>query len=219
MSPITSTRDLSLLAGIAPLKRLCQSLAMLDAILSPEWESRYYSFDDQWTEDESLASMRDGEGDEYFLLFSSAGAILKGFAHESRMSPYRSDPPQVWPGVLDEVPEAFASFLAEPAFPITDTTICIGRTHQDSAGRRGGIEFPDAADPEDSDGSAELLAMLDGKPETYQSWAETYYERLISLAAIAHIYEHQPLAQEVVSLLNPQLLLRDVAQDQAEIGY
>jgi hypothetical protein len=71
-----------------PLKKLCQSLATLDAIMSPEWEYRYYSFNSKWAEGEMMASMRNGSGDEYFILFNSEGAIMKGFAHESSMSPW-----------------------------------------------------------------------------------------------------------------------------------
>lgn len=39
-----SSRDLSGLPDVPALRRLMQSLAMLDAILSPEWEYRYFSF-------------------------------------------------------------------------------------------------------------------------------------------------------------------------------
>ena len=67
---------------------------MLDAII-PEWEYRYYSFNAHWGPGEVLASMRNGSGDEYYLLFSSAGAILKRFAHEAPMTPYKHKPPQV----------------------------------------------------------------------------------------------------------------------------
>lgn len=117
-----SSRNLTRLPGIDRLRALCQSLALLDAILCPDWEGRYYSFNARWTPGCAMASMRDGQGDAYFLLFSAAGAALKGFAHESPMSPYRVDPPRVWPGVLDDVPSAFADFLAEPAFSMQDTT-------------------------------------------------------------------------------------------------
>lgn len=211
-----STQDLSLLPAVAPLRRLCQSLAMLEVILSPEWESRCYSFDAHWQAGESLASMRDGSGDEYFLLFSSAGAILKGFAHESEMSPYASDPPRIWRGVLDEVPEVFAPFLAEPAFTISDTTFCIWRTRSDASWRRGRIEFPRAVDP---DGSAELLSILDGKPETYQRWAQTYYDCPVNLFAVTHIYNHHTLSNRIIRMLNGSLSREDVEQDQQEIGY
>ena len=39
-----STRDLSALPTIETLKKLTQSLAMLDAVIEREWDYRYYSF-------------------------------------------------------------------------------------------------------------------------------------------------------------------------------
>lgn len=63
------------LPDIEDLRKLTQSLAMLDAIMSPEWEYRYYSFNSKWGEGEMMASMRNGSGDEYFILFDSHGAI------------------------------------------------------------------------------------------------------------------------------------------------
>jgi hypothetical protein len=56
-----------------------QSLALLDAILSPDWEYRYFSFDSRWGPSERMGSMRNGQGDHWFALFSSAGCWLKGF--------------------------------------------------------------------------------------------------------------------------------------------
>jgi hypothetical protein len=113
---------LKTLPDIDRLKALCQSLAMLDAIMSPDWEYRYYSFDSKWGINEMMASMRNGQGDDFFILFNNSGAIIKGFDHESPMSPYAHKPKRVWPGVLDDVPDVFRSFLDEPAFTIEDTT-------------------------------------------------------------------------------------------------
>ena len=73
---------------------------MLDAVLSPEWDSRYYSFNSHWDQETALASMRDGCGDGYFILFTPAGLVIKGFARESEMSPYRVHPPLAWPGIF-----------------------------------------------------------------------------------------------------------------------
>ncbi len=50
--------------------------------MSPEWEYRYYSINSKWDEGEMMASMRNGSGDEYFILFDSHGAIMKGFDHD-----------------------------------------------------------------------------------------------------------------------------------------
>jgi hypothetical protein len=60
-----STRSLSLLE-IDLLKSHLQSFAVLDSILSPEWEFRYYSFNSDWDENTSLASIRNGSGDHVF---------------------------------------------------------------------------------------------------------------------------------------------------------
>jgi hypothetical protein len=82
-----STRALDDLPSIDDLIRLSKGLAMLDAILSPEWEYRYYSFDSKWRPGVLMASMRNGSGDGVFILFDKHGAAIKGFDHEAIMSP------------------------------------------------------------------------------------------------------------------------------------
>jgi hypothetical protein len=216
MNPVISTRNLSRLPGIEPLRALAQSLATLDAIFSIEWEYRTYSFNSRWGTGEPLASMRNGSGDGWLCVFGPLGAFLKGFAHESAMSPWRARPPKVWPGVLDSVPAAFGALLTEPALAMEETTFCIWRGHGDAAWHAGAISFPDAPDP---DGSADLLAMLDGNPATYQAWAETMYERTIDLAAIAQVYAHEPLTHHLVRAINDAVDFADLAEDIKEIGY
>lgn len=155
-----STRDLSLLFDVDGLRRLLQAMAVLACLLCPEWEYRYYSFNARWGQGEQLASMRDGEGDHFFALFNSHGCFLKGFAHESAMSPFAAAPECVWPGVLDGVPPAFAACLREPAFNLDETTFCVWREYGDAAWRHGPVSFPSGDDP---DGSADLLSPLDGE--------------------------------------------------------
>lgn len=203
--------DLSSLPDIDELQRLTQSLALLDAVLSPDWEMRYYSFNSRWAQDEMMASMRNGSGDDWFLLFSPVGTILKGYAHESPMA---AGAP--WSGVLSGVPPAFQSFLTEPAFSVQDATFCFWCLRGESEWQRGSISFPPDADP---DGSEELLALLDGKPETYQAWAEESYECAVSLDSVRHIYRHRALTADTVRVLNPDVTLSDLADDIAEIGY
>jgi hypothetical protein len=204
------------LPDIEPLKRLSQSLAILDVIMSPEWEFRYYSFNSKWGEGEMMASMRDGSGDEYFILFNHYGAIIKGFAHESLMSPYATESGKIWSGVLDDVPSEFQAFLSEPAFSIEDTTFCIWRKYTDSSWQVGGIDYPEGGDP---DGSEELLFILDGQPYTYKEFAEEYYEREVDISAVEHIYQHEPLTHEIVATLNTDVSLDELEADVEEIGY
>jgi hypothetical protein len=211
-----STRDLSLLPDVDVLQRALQSMAMLDAILCPEWQFRYYSFNAAWSTGERMGSMRNGSGDDFFAHFSSAGCWLKGFAHEYPMTPYRENPNRVWPGILDCVPTEFAACQREPAFRVENVTFCTWRRYSDSSWQIGPIEYP-AGHP-DPDGSEFLLSDLDGRPETYRVWAMDYYEREVSLLAVDHVYRHLPLNPEVVSQLNPELLLAELIADMNEIG-
>jgi len=211
-----STKTLLQLPDIPTLRNISQSLAVLDAILSPIWENRYYSFNVHWAAQQAVASMRNGEGDSYLVWFSPGGAVLKGFAHESPMSPYRAKPPQIWPGIWDGFPSLFNDFLSEPAFISEETTFCIWRTFNDIGWQIGAIQFPNEQDP---DGSAGLLNILNGNPQTYQQWAESYYEKSISLSAINHIYDHRPLTEPIVTALNPSVSIQDLTSPLAEIGY
>jgi len=202
--------------NVETLKKLCQSLATLDAIISPEWDYRYYSFNSKWAEGEMMASMRNGSGDEYFILFCSQGAIMKGFAHESSMSPWATESEQVWRGVLDEVPSEFQEFLTEPAFSMGDTTFCIWRRMVDPSWQVGEIDYPEEDDP---DGSEDLLFILDGAPTTYREFAEQYYERPVALSAVSHVYEQKPLTSEILEVLNAEVSQEDLKSDLEEIGY
>lgn len=89
-----TARDVAcLLPGIPQLRDLCRSMAVLEAILNPEWSSRYHSYDAGWGPGEEMASMNNGSGDEYSIVFSAAGAYIRGFAHEAVMSPYGNGGP------------------------------------------------------------------------------------------------------------------------------
>ena len=213
---MVTEKRLTIIPNIPSLKILCQSLAVLDAIMSPEWEYRYYSFNSKWDKEKMMASMRNGSGDEFFILFNSHGAIMKGFAHESTMSPWASDAEEVWPGVLDQVPSEFADFLSEPAFSMSETTFCIWRRTEDESWQTGEIQYPEGADP---DGSEDLLFILDGDPETYREYAEQYYECGVDLESVISIYDHQPLTLGLVKKLNAGASLESLTSDLEEIGY
>jgi hypothetical protein len=213
---LPSTRDLTGMPDVGGLRRLSQSLAMLDAVLCPEWEYRYHSFNSKWAAGEMMASMRDGSGDDYFILFKGAGAIMKGFAHESAAWRKALELGRPLPGVLDGVPDVFASFLSEPAFSMDETTFCLWRRSTDSAWQTGAI---DSLEGEDPDGSAELLRLLDGDPEGYRAWAESYFETAVARSAVDHIFTHRPLTEDVVMSLNPNLSLAALVADATEIAY
>ncbi len=212
-----STRDLSLLPSPDVLKRRLQSLAMLDAILEDEWQYRHYSFDATWSAQEQTGSMRNGSGDDLFVWFGLAGCFVRGFDHESPMSPWASETGQVWPGVLDSVPAAFGEARNEPAFHMDDTTFCIWRGQSDLAWSMGTVAFAPGSD--DPDGSGWMLTPLGGDAVTYQEFARDYHDLDVPIDAVEHILRHGPLSQALLTQLGSTRALDDVIVDAEEIGY
>lgn len=219
-----STRALGVLAAPTVLARIGQSAAMLDAILFPDdWDMRFYSFDAHWGRGERVFSMRNGEGDFYFLWLAKAGAVLHGFAHESPMSPWssrraREGEPKEFPGLRAGFPKALAYSKTAAAFcedPL-EITFLAWWTGKNGPWCIGDVAFPSHADP---DGSRGLLGVLDGRCETYAKWARIYAEKKIPLGVVKKIYAGAPLTKELVASLNGEATLADVRKEAKSTGY
>ena len=200
------------------LRAWSQSLAVLDAVLSPDWETRYFSFDTHWGEREQLASMRNGSGDEYSFTHTKDGVYGRGFDHESALSPFIRTPPEPWRGLLEPIPDVLRPAADEPAFTMGDipsVTLRLWRLEGDGAWSYGVPVDP----PSDDDGGTALFDELDGDPRTYAAFARDYYEVDLPLSAVEHVFAHRPLTEDVVRALNPDVTLDDLADDLREIGY
>jgi hypothetical protein len=209
------------LPNIPMLYRRSQALAVLDAILSPAWEDRYYSFDPHWSADEQLASMRNGSGDDYSIVFSPAGVFIRGFDHESVISPFCFDPPRLWPGLVNDIPEAFRHYLDEPAFILAGVflaTVCLWREIDDTKWRTGEIELP--AETADPDGSHKLFDVLvDRGPMAYQQFALDYFGANIDPQSVAQIFDFKPMTADLVAQLNPGITIADIREELKNIRY
>ncbi|GAA0578898.1 hypothetical protein [Streptomyces crystallinus] len=191
----------------AELRVHLRGLAVLEAAIGDEPRFHRYTFDADWGPGEEAALMENGSGDDFSVVFTPAGVLIRGFAHESEMSPYGTDDEQAWPGVIDEVPAALRPVLEEPAFrdegiDVLRVTVCLWRETDDTAWRTGSaIAFPSGDDP---DGSGLLFALLaDRSPEAAQAHFEDYYERPLPLDAIHHVLTGHPLTSAIATALNP----------------
>ncbi|GGG58632.1 hypothetical protein [Hymenobacter glacieicola] len=204
-----STQNYTALPDAAALQRLCQSLAVLDAVNSQDLEYRYYTYNPDWDDKEALFEMSDGEGDQMLVLFRPEGCCINGYL-EGYDQP---DKAQVTRGL----PEVFDEFIfGEPVNSI-GTTFCLWYTPA-HGWQTGVVENED-------DGSEELLFIFDGQPATYTEWANEYFidetdRDPIDEATVARIYQHEPLTRQLVQeLIDP---LEDWAQLEADvqaIGY
>lgn len=167
---------------------------MLDAILCPEWEYRYYCYDQRWAPGHQRASMRDGTGNEYSVVFSAPGALIRGFAPDSVQEEFRADPPPCWRELADGTPTVTAMLWRE----------------------RGDLTWQ--ARPEDGD-EAMFGLLADGSPEAYHRFAQDYFEVTLDLAAVARVFSHEPLTHELVQALTLYARIEDLVDDCAAIGW
>ncbi|MFF3634158.1 hypothetical protein [Streptomyces sp. NPDC002250] len=198
----------ALLPDPVRLRAHLRALAALDMAIGEDPQFCQYTFDATWGPGVEAALMDNGSGDDFAVLFTPAGVLIRGFDHESEMSPYGTDDEQVWPGVIDEVPAELRPLLDEPAFhdegiDAPRVTACLWQTTDDTVWRTGSaIAFP--AGSEDPDGSGFLFHLLTNRsPETVQAWFEDYYERPVPLDAVRHVLAGHPLTPAVARALNP----------------
>ena len=205
--------DPILLPDLTTLRRRAKALAMIDAIICPEWEYRYFSYDAHWHAEEEVASMRNGSGDDWFLLFGPFGAAIKGLAHESTLAGDEAFARQV----QTQVPVVFLGFLNEPAFGVGWLSYCYWRRNEDSVWHKVVALDPKFADV--NDGSKEFLALLHESADAYVTFAKHYYEVELPLAAVESIYRHESLTDALVGAVNPDLTVADVKASATTIGY
>jgi hypothetical protein len=216
------------LAGLAPPGRLTRHLlhlAVLDAVLWPEWSERAFSYDQRWRRGERLASMRDGEGDFLHVWFpAQGGAAMRGFAHESPMSPWsaeRSKTPTArkpWPGLFEGLPREYRYLQREKAFGDEGEVTFVAWWTREEGWRIGDVSFP--REWKNPDGSETLLTMLDGRPETYARLTSERLGRKVSKALVARVFAHEPLDEKAVLAANPEADAASVLEEIGrELGY
>lgn len=205
---MANNKTLNNLPSIEKCKRIFQSLAILEAIIMPEWEYRYYSFNSKWDTNEMMASMRDGSGEHYFALFNEHGLIIKGFEtntnsgnliHINQLSE-----------IFKNIPVEFESFLNEPAFVIDNTTFCVWNLNKKSGWN--------SSKTYETNELYLLVCLLFGA-KGYKEWAEEYYEIALDLNLIEYIFKFEPLTPDIIKSLNKDVSIDDIYDDILEIGY
>ncbi|MCM3039141.1 hypothetical protein M3201_05450 [Paenibacillus motobuensis] len=195
------------------LRQRLAAMSILDAILCSEDWLRRYQFNPQWEEGTALASVSNGSGDEMYIVFTPEGVIVKGFDHESDMSPYATDDGEIWPGIYEQTPSSLLSRLNDEALCKEDVTFCLWREPGDQVWRCGDIDFKGL-----DDGSRFLLGMIYETPQDYVDWAEDYYEIELSIDVVAKIYKGETVGEEMILALNSERDVRIALEEIREIG-
>lgn len=196
------------------LRTRLRILAALDIIFSEEEWLRVHHYENELQPGVAWGSINNGAGDHLHVLFTNSGTLIKGFDHESPLSPHAREDGEIYPGMYDEVPETLMAVLRdqEETLDLEDVTFCLWQegkdlswkvgnwiqlamTEEDKADARGGAEF--------------LLGYIEKNSEDYVDWAKGYYDLPdLPLEAVAEIYEEKPVTASLIKQLCPE---RDVA--------
>lgn len=184
--------------------------AMHDAIVEPELRS--FEFHPKWGPKQQMGAFKDGSGNAFFAWFSPKGAVVRGFHHESVMSPFRHDPPVIWPGIFAGLPKELASAETEPAFGEDEVTFAFWSRDLEGEWTSGPVRPPRG---KDVDGAEELLACL---LPNFEKWRKAYYDTPKS-QALGPLWRGEPITREMVIELNPQADLKAVREEAALLGW
>ena len=204
-----STKDYSLLPNRKALQTICKAISVLDAVICQEWQFRYYSYNNKWTDDEEFCEMRNGQGDQMLILFRQDGCVINGFAHEFKQQDKQK--------LTQNLPSIFDEFIFGEPVKSIGTTFCLWTTEQKDW-QVGEIENYE-------DNSEEMLSIFDGNPQTYINWATEYFEDSyvesgIPLDTVTKIYSGQTLTKKMVLTIVEELEdWEQLEADLNEIGY
>lgn len=183
------------------LEQRCRAMAVLDSIVCPLFDARQFRFDGSHEQPERVARHDNYEGDGWLIWFTTRGVVIRGFWHESPLSPWalNADAPTPWPNLFVGLPERLQGGPRMMIDGVEAVTFCLWWDADEPRWRAGRISFidPDHADP---DGSQWLMGILSG-PHAYQQFAEEVYERHIDLNTIERLYRHEPLTADLVRRL------------------
>ncbi|WP_285396383.1 hypothetical protein [Lysinibacillus sp. fls2-241-R2A-57] len=188
------------LGDLKRLKKHLKLFAILDIIFCDEDWLRFYHFDSNWGKDLSLATIDNGAGDHVYILLSEKGVIIKGFDHESFLSPHARDEYAVYPGIYENTPHALLILLENDAMEKEEVTFCMWREADDTTWKKGDVVIPEGED----DGAEFLLGTIYHDLEDYVEWAKNYYDMPISMEIIQEIFSGIPISEEIIQSLNPE---------------
>ena len=191
------------------LQKLCQSISVIDAILSQDWEYRYYSYNKNWDINEEFFEMRNGHGDQMQILFLKNSSIINVFSQEKGT--------QNKDNLAKDLPSQYKDFMFGEPINSIGTSYCFW---SDEDGN-----WQTNQDEDLDDYSLEMLQVFDAKPTTYLDWATDYYdgnfvETGIPLNSVEKIYKHETLTKDLVLSIVEELEdWEQLHDDLDEIGY
>lgn len=186
--------------SIDSLKNISKKIALIEAVIEPEWEYRYYSYNSKWSDSEEMASMRDGSGNYYFILFSGSQCFIKVI---DKMQNFKDEAMRTLDAMDIDSQKSISAFLNEPAFYTDELSYLYWNTN----GTWNSIEMNE---------HSWLNILHDPVPE-YIRFAKNYYDKTIPKKTVSTVINEEVSLSYLVKL-NPDIDINSLKTDIDEIG-
>lgn len=187
---------------------LLKKQAILDIIITPEPESwlRLVSYYYDTRKRCHVFKITNGSGDHLYALFTEQGAIIKGFDHESCLSPYQNGNTHIMAEIYNNIPWTLFQLLDDDTEK-NDVTFCLWQLPGESIWHKNQIVLPSVCpqDEEEDGGESFLMKYIFATAEEWYEWASIYYElEEEAWDAAALLYENNEITRSMVNDLNPE---------------
>ena len=145
--------------------------AKADCIMTDDESLRCYEYNDNWGDNIQMAKYSSGGGDDLILIFKDDSMIIKGFDHESDISPHAQDEYGIYPGIYDSVPDTLLNELRHEKIDFEEVTFCLWRDSNEGKFSKGEVDLKDK-----DDGSEWLVSSIITNIDGFLEYVEDYYE-------------------------------------------
>ncbi|PAY00910.1 hypothetical protein CKO50_13080 [Pseudoalteromonas sp. HM-SA03] len=154
------------------LKLALKASAVLDIEISDDAYLRCFTYTENWVFGIDIATYDNGGGDNIAVVIKDESILIKGFDHESEVSPHAQEEYGVWPGMYNGAPTELVEVLNDEVFEIEEVTFCIWRLDSEAIWSREAVELNNVKD----DGSSWLLSAITTTPSAFIEYVESYYD-------------------------------------------
>ena len=180
-------------------KNKLKYLSLLNAIIEPDWECRYYSYNSKWSENEEMSSLRDSCGGEWFIWFSGSLIAYKCTSPEDGLY-------DQFHKLVDKVPEEYSLFVNEPAFSMSRGSAIWYLDSRDWV--ELGLAINDLPNPK---------TIYEMSASIFCEFVEDFYEQELDEGIVEKILNGD-FSIEMAKKINPDIDLASLKEDMNEIG-
>ncbi len=202
---------------------------MLDAILSPEWEDRIYSYTADWGDGTAATEIRDGSGNDCFIVFTPPdGAFIKGLDHESPMAPGPKPPTGAVARSGRRRPRCLRrpghrTGVRQPRRSTQRHLLHVAPTPRHRVASRGGRALPrprGSRRPPTAPGRCSACSPTPPPPRSRTEPSPRPTSKSTpDPVAVDHVFNLRPLTRGVVRRINPQATLEELGADITSANY